>query len=148
MEFVPIESLPTISRYISCKVLLCMPAFGRISSAKLCHSHPIRPPAVWRLPRGSKMILIEMSTPHSYSTSIHTIGLFYVVSHNTQRGRQSNWNRSPIRRPKNRWQTNEIDKARRDRQAQKNKGRLAKGVANLLPIVLALLQSLDLGPSL
>ena len=37
------------------------------------------------------MVPIEMSTPHFYSTFIHTIGLGYVppFSHNTQRGRQT-----------------------------------------------------------
>ena len=43
------------------------------------NGHPIRPPPpVWGLGwtyRESKMVPIEMSSPHSYSTPIHTIGL-------------------------------------------------------------------------
>ena len=39
------------------------------------------------VPEGSKMVAIEVLTPHSYSTSIHTIGPSCTIGHNTQRGR-------------------------------------------------------------
>ena len=56
-------------------VFLHLLPFGRNSSAKLCPPL-IRPPLLvlgYGAPRESKMVSIEISTPHSYSTSIHTI---------------------------------------------------------------------------
>ena len=58
-----------------------MPPFGLNPSVKL-YCTPVWPPfwgEVMMNPRESKMILIEMSTPHSYATSIHNIGLSCTV---------------------------------------------------------------------
>ena len=68
-EMAPIEKdHPRLPNTSQCKVLLYMP------------------PVVWA---GVKMVPTEMSTAHSYSTSIHIIGLFAPLGHNTQRGRQT-----------------------------------------------------------
>ena len=50
-------------------------------------------------PRGSKMVIIEMSAPHSYSTSIHTIRVSccrLATIYNVADDRQSDWNRLPM----------------------------------------------------
>ena len=71
--FAPIESPPTTSKYLSIKVLHYLLPFFPI---KLCPQPPDSSPVGGKGgPSESKMASIEMSTPHSYSTSIHTIGL-------------------------------------------------------------------------
>ena len=69
--------LPNTSQY---KGLLYLPPFCRNSNVKLLiRPLPPNPTSVWglRWTWGSKMVPIEISTPHSYSTSIHTLGTIH-----------------------------------------------------------------------
>ena len=87
------------------KVLLYLPPFGRNSNVNFFN--PIRPQfGDYGGPRGSKMAPIEISSPHSYSASMHTIDLSCTVRPPADRqttDRHSDRNRPPMqwhRRPK------------------------------------------------
>ena len=62
------------------KIVLYQSPAGRNSYVQLCPP-PQFCPHVWRLgyTKGSKIVPIEISSPHSYSTSIRTKGLSYTV---------------------------------------------------------------------
>ena len=91
-EVAPIESpiqLPNTFKY---KALLYLPPFGRNSDVKLWLLQLEPPIRVYDVPWGSKVVPIEMSTLHSYATSVHTIYLYAYrapLSRNTQRVRQT-----------------------------------------------------------
>ena len=73
-NFREVESPPTASQYIS------LQSFA-LSAAVLARI-PIsnNGPQIWAGgSKGSKMVPIEMSSPHAYSTSMHTLGLFWTV---------------------------------------------------------------------
>ena len=69
------------------KVLLYVTPSGQNFNVKL---YPCNSASQFsgRVDLGSKTVPIELSSPHSHSTSIHTIGLSCTVCHNIQRSRQ------------------------------------------------------------
>ena len=103
--FVPIEKAhPLLPNASQCKVLLYLPPLGRNSKDILCPTNSTHQVPVWgvRVDLGyRKWSPVEISSPHSYSTSIHTIGLSCTVwPQHTRRlterqTRDSVWNRSP-----------------------------------------------------
>ena len=98
LGFVTIKSPPTTSQY---KMLLYLTRLGWNSNVKLSPFQFDSP--FWGLgwTYGSKMLPIEMSSPHSYSTSIHTIGPSCTIwlqytTWETDRPSQSDRNRPPM----------------------------------------------------
>ena len=79
LGFAPIESPPTTSQY------LLMQSFALSAAVwPQFQCQVITPNSTPRLggcggPRGSKFVPIGISSPHSYSTSLHTIGLSCIV---------------------------------------------------------------------
>ena len=80
MGFVPFKSPLTIPNTFQYKLVLYLPPFGRNSNVKFWspNSNPARFGG-YGGSMGSKMAPIEMSSPYSYSTSIHTIGLSCTI---------------------------------------------------------------------
>ena len=69
LRFGPIESPPTTSQYLS----IGLQSFALSATAAI-------PMSSFEPPNSTpKMVPIEISSPHSYSTSIHTIGLYSTV---------------------------------------------------------------------
>ena len=97
--------LPNVSQ---CKVLLYLPPFGPNSNVTLWHSN-----SLWR-----KGVDLAMSSSHSYSTTLHTVGLSCVT-----------WSQ---------YTTPQID-ARQTKRSGQNRRRLCNTI--VVPIKLAFNQS-------
>ena len=74
VRFAPIESPPTTSQNLSIQIFALSAAVWPQFQCQV-----LTPPIRKGEPNGSKMVPIEISSPHSYSTSIHTIGLSFTV---------------------------------------------------------------------